>query len=331
MRYFNKRRLLPLTLAAMMALAMGLPSVAMAVASPLDAMKDEFATLMKKRAGLGEKCRASQLCINASRSATDQSTETARAYRRAAQATEQALDAHPDIIELQKQFDAAQTEKVEVSRQQAVILDAWHNDEEQKADQIKAMFVEADTAAAEARDAIFKKAGVTDPRKFSDADRRLYQEVGVRFSNEVVRVQNAKALTMGAEVLRAARVQDGSTQRFEESNARYQELERKQADLTAAMLKLRTSLRTDDAVVAKAQRAALEASQKHVVAMDATPEVARARAFLADVNKLRVDIDKQARVLRKAILEKDSEYREILDKQAIAGGLALVGEDFWKE
>jgi hypothetical protein len=59
------------------------------------------------------------------------------------------------------------------------------------------------------------------------------------------------------------------------------------------MLRLREELRASDPAIAPLQRAALEASRSHVVATDARPEVAGARAFVTDVNKLRLNIDLQ--------------------------------------
>jgi hypothetical protein len=35
--------------------------------------------------------------------------------------------------------------------------------------------------------------------------------------------------------------------------------------------------------------------------------------------------------LRKAILDKEPEYKSVLDRQAAVGGLAQVGQDFWNE
>jgi len=63
--------------------------------------------------------------------------------------------------------------------------------------------------------------------------------------------------------------------------------------------------------------------------MEAQPEVAAARKFLGEVDALRAVIDQRARVLRKAILAAEPAYKPTMDQQAIPGGLAQVGEDFW--
>jgi len=97
------------------------------------------------------------------------------------------------------------------------------------------------------------------------------------------------------------------------------------------MIRVRTELRASDIEIAKLQSASAEASQKHLAAMDARPEVAAARAFVENVDKMRAEIDKRARVLRKAILAKDPECKAVLNQQTIPAGLALVGEGFWNE
>jgi len=63
--------------------------------------------------------------------------------------------------------------------------------------------------------------------------------------------------------------------------------------------------------------------------MDAIPDVAEAHAFIRSVNTVRGDIDRQARVLRRAILAEDPACKADLDKLAQAAGLALAGDDFW--
>ena len=331
-----------IALAAWLALAWNLRSHAKATeasseesaAATLDDMKDEFAALMRQRAGLDTRFQESVNRINSARSTAGAGvgtgTATARAYREAVQVVERALDGHPKVKAQQARYDAVQKEAFEVSRQQAAILDEWQAERERRARQLDAALAEAGGKAAGAQRSMFKKAGVKDPEKLSQGDRKALKEAMVRYTNEVAAAKGVYAHASGTNAVQEAHAKDGSAKRFEEAGARLQELEQKQAGLNGEMMQLREELRQSDPVIAPLQRAAVEASRSHVVAMDARPDVAGARAFVTDVNKLRLNIDARARVLRKAILSQEPEYKPDLDRQATAGGLYLAGDDFWK-
>ena len=331
-----------MTLAACMALALSLRSYAKATevasddstAPTLDDMKDEFAALMKQRAGLDARFEESVNRINSARSTAGAGvgtgTGTARAYREAVQVVESALDVHPRVKALQARYDAVQKERVEVSRQQAEILDAWRREKEAQARQLDVALAEAGKKVAGTQRAMFKKDGVKDPEKLPESDRKALKEMMARYTNEVAGAQAVYAQESLTNAVQEAHAKDGSAKRFDEAGARYQALEQKQAGINGEMMQLREELRKSDPAIAPLQRAAVEASRRHVVAMDAQPEVAGARMFVTNINKLRVNIDARARVLRKAILSQEPEYKPDLDRQAMAGGLYLVGDDFWK-
>lgn len=285
---------------------------------------------MKQRAGLDARFQESVDRITSARSTAGAATETSRTYREAVQVVEKALDEHARVKALQARYDAVQKERVEASGEQAEILDAWHREKEERARQLEATLAEAGKRAAGTQRAMFKKAGVKDPEKLSASDRKLLKEAMMRYTNETAAAQAVYAQQCGTNFVQESHAKDGSAKRFEEAGARYQELEQKQAGINGEMMQLREELRQSDPAIAPLQRAAAEASRKHVVTMDARPEVAGARAFVTDVNKLRLNIDARARVLRKAILSKEPEYKPDLDRQAMTGGLYLAGDDFWK-
>ncbi|MEI8242215.1 MAG: hypothetical protein WCI17_03005 [bacterium] len=296
-------------------------------------MKDEFAGLMKKRAGLEDQFKASLKLINDARGTTDTpssfNTETMRKYRDTVLTLEKALDNHPRILALQELYDVAQTDRVAVSRQQANILDGWRAARDSHRKQLEDALHAADTAAEAERQQLLQKAGVKDPRMLSPEDLKLFHAAGQRFSAANAAAKDAYKLASDLQAEKKAREKDGSATRFEELNARDTELQQAQAQFKKQMLQLRTELRTSDAAIAQLQAAAVETSQAHLVAMESRPEVAAAQKFIDGCDSIRADIDRRARILRKAILAKDSGYKADLDKQAAAGGLAQVGEDFW--
>jgi len=198
--------------------------------SELDAMKDEFADLMKKRAGLEVQCRESVARINESRSTIDRTvganTPTALKYRETVLNLEKALDAHPRILELQGLYDVAQTDKVAVSREQANILDAWQAARTKKDKDFGAEIEAAGKKAEAARHALLQQAGVKDVNKLSKDDQKRFWQIHSQYTNEMagIQVANVKAGKKLVEMTDPAK--DETAKQFEAFNARYKEIER---------------------------------------------------------------------------------------------------------
>jgi chromosome segregation ATPase len=294
-------------------------------------MKEEFALLMKKRAAVAEQCRESQACIHASRSMLasnpQANSETGRRYRESAMAVERALDAHPQIVALQEQYVVAQTQKVAVSSQKAELMSAWRKARGEREQKSRAAIEQAGAKAGEARKDLFKQAGVGEYAKLSEVDQKRFIAIEDQWNKEVAAIKTAKESLAADE--KTERERDGSAKRLADLEEQYKALESRQAECKAQINALRTSLRKSDPGIAALQAAAVETTHAHMVAIEATPDVARAKAFLDSADGLQSALDVRARALRKAILAKDPEYRKVLDGQAAPAGLALVGEDFW--
>lgn len=300
-----------------------------AQAPTLGEMKIEFAMLMNERAGLAKKVQESQKIISEAR-ATTGSDATSSAYREAVQRVEQALDEHPKIKRILARHAEAQAEQADISRQQAVILDAWNQAKVERSQEFKAASEQAVAKAETERQAILKQAGAKEVGKLSEADRLKVKEIHQRMTNELAIARADYTRVSATNAVQAAREADGSAARFQEINARHAEIERERSGIQDEMMRLRTTLRTSDQEIAKLQQAAREASQAHVATQDARPEVVAARVFITDVNTRREAIDTRARVLRQAILTGDPECKADLDKLSAAAGLNQAGEDFWK-
>ena len=300
-----------------------------AQAPTLGEMKIEFAMLMNERAGLAKKVQESQKIISDAR-ATTGSDATSSAYREAVQRVEQALDEHPKIKRILARHAEAQAEQADISRQQAVILDAWNQAKVERSQEFKAASEQAVAKAETERQAILKQAGAKEVGKLSEADRLKVKEIHQRMTNELAIARADYTRVSATNAVQAAREADGSAARFQEINARHAEIERERSGIQDEMMRLRTTLRTSDQEIAKLQQAAREASQAHVATQDARPEVVAARVFITDVNTRREMIDTRARVLRQAILAQEPESKADLDKLSAAAGLNQAGEDFWK-
>jgi|GEM_PF-1389201 len=311
----------------------GEPKETVAANVTLAKQKDAFAALMKTRAGLAERARESQKIIREARDTTGQSagrnSATGAAYREAAKRVEKALDEHPRIKGVQEKIDEAQAEKVAVSRQLAEISDARNNARKGAHKQFNTAVAEASASAEEARQALLKQAGVSDLNQLSEADQRQYREIHSRLTNELAIAKAALAQASATNDVPAGPEQGDVTTRFEEVKARLTEIEREQAKRKTELMQLRKTLRTEDPAISSLQEAAREATRTHASTMDAIPDVAEAHAFIRSVNTVRGDIDRQARVLRRAILAEDPACKADLDKLAQAAGLALAGDDFW--
>ena len=300
-----------------------------AQAPTLGEMKIEFAMLMNERAGLAKQVQESQKIISEAR-ATTGSDATSSAYREAVQRVEQALDEHPKIKRILARHAEAQAEQADISRQQAVILDAWNQAKVERSQEFKAASEQAVAKAETERQAILKQAGAKEVGKLSEADRLKVKEIHQRMTNELAIARADYTRVSATNAVQAAREADGSAARFQEINARHAEIERERSGIQDEMMRLRTTLRTSDQEIAKLQQAAREASQAHVATQDARPEVVAARVFITDVNTRREMIDTRARVLRQAILAQEPESKADLDKLSAAAGLNQAGEDFWK-
>jgi hypothetical protein len=300
-----------------------------AQAPTLGEMKIQFAMLMNERAGLAKKVQESQKIISEAR-ATTGSDATSSAYRAAVQRLEQALDEHPKIKRILARHAEAQAEQADISRQQAVILDAWNQAKVERSQEFKAASEQAVAKAETERQAILKQAGEKEVGKLSEADRIKVKESHRSMTNELAIARAAYTRVSATNAVQAAREADGSAARFQEINARHAEIERERSGIQDEMMRMRTTLRTSDPEIAKLQQAAREASQAHVATQDARPEVVAARVFITDVNTRREMIDTRARVLRQAILAQEPESKADLDKLSAAAGLNQAGEDFWK-
>ena len=304
------------------------------VAEPsLDTMKVTFTELIRERAGLAGRMASSQKTIVTARSATragGAAAPTATGYRDAVMRVERALDVHPQIVNAQERYDAMQSEKVAVSEEQAAILDAWHAAKKTAADELETQMQARSARLLQERAAVLESAGVKNAEALTETDRTQMREIRARFTKEISTVKRTHAEHTSISAVKAMHVQDGSAARFEALGTQYKEIEANQAGVKAEMDALRHSLRRRDAEIGKLQHAAYAASQKHVLLMDAKPEVVEARTFIRNVPQIRAGIDRKLRVLRSALLAAEPEYKPELDKQAVVGGLALVGDDFWE-
>ncbi|MBM4164443.1 MAG: hypothetical protein FJ222_08385 [Lentisphaerae bacterium] len=311
----------------------GEPKEAVAADTTLADRKAAFAALMNTRAGLAERVRESQAVIREARDTTGQSegrnSETGKAYREAAIRVEQALDAHPRIKQVQEQIDEAQAKKVEVGRQLAEISDARHNVRKGASKQFNTAVADAGAAAEEARQALLKQAGVRDAKDLTEEDQPKYRAIHTRLTNEIAIARGALAQASATNAVAAGSEPGDILARFEEAKAHFAEIEQEQAELKTEMMQLRKTLRTEDPSIATLQEAAREATRTHASTMAAAPDVAEAHAFIRTVNTLRGDIDREARVLRRAILADDPACEAELNVLAQAAGLALAGDDFW--
>jgi hypothetical protein len=265
-------------------------------------------------------------------------SETGRAYREAALAVERALDAHPRIVALQQEYDAAQTQKVVVSQFKGEVLTAWRAWRHEKNTEFKAKVAEAKAKAAEAKAEVLKRAGITgDPKAAEEESKRLtdthvkeIEAITLQLSKELASLLSAydeKKLDVEAK---AAHEQDGSLEKFAGLDAQYKALDQRQQAIKEQRNRMRTALRESDPAIAALHEKAIAASHAHMVALESLPEFAAARSFLDGADAARASIDTRARVLRKAILEKEPACRESLGAQAAVAGLAQVGEDFWR-
>jgi hypothetical protein len=299
----------------------------------LDKTKDRFAALMAERAALAERAGASSRTISTARSTTGQrggaATASAQAYRAAALRVEQALNEHPRIKELQGQYDAAQEEKIAFSQEQSTFLTERRHARKAQTQELNARLAEANKRAERDRAALLKKAKAKNLDELTPREQKRWQKIHARTVSDIAKARAAYAQASTDTAAGDADDPDSFSAQLAAFNRQYKAFEQKQADLKAAMLRLRKTLRRDDPSIAALQLAAQEASQAHVVRMDARPDVVAARAFLRRIAILRAEIDKQARPLRQAILKADPDYKPKLDKQAARGGLAQVGENFW--
>jgi uncharacterized protein YhaN len=318
------------------------PSFVVVEKMTLADMKDEFALLMKKRAAIGEQCRESLARINAAHNMQTRNpqtnTETGRAYREAMLAVERALDAHPSIVALQQEYDAVQTQKVVVSAQKGEVLTAWRKSNQARKTEFKAKVAEAKENAAKAKAEVLRRAGITGDPKAVEAEEKRLTDAVVR-EVEAITLQLTKelaALTVAYDEkkldddAKVEREKDGSREKYAGLEAQYKAIEERQEAIKRRQNELRSSLRRSDSGIAALQQQAVSTSHAHVTAMDAMPDVAAARRFIEDADAMRANIDTRARVLRKAILEKDPACWETLGAQAAVAGLAQVGEDFWR-
>jgi hypothetical protein len=315
-----------------------MPAVLAAEVAPADAtvkaptlgeMKSEFAALMNERAELARQVKENQEIILGARATTGPDA-TSVAYREAVQRLEKAIDEHPAIRQILEKQTEAQAEQADLSRQQAAILDAWNQAREERSRQLKDMIARVVAKAEAEKQAILNQAGVKEDAQVSEEDRRKVRDIYRRMTNELAIARADYTRVSATNAVQAAREADGSAARFEACNARHAEIARKKSDIENEMMRLRTTLRTDDPAIAQLQQAAREASQAHVVSQDARPEAAAARAFLTGVDAKRAAIDARARVLRQAIVKVAPESKAELDKQSAAAGLYLVGEGFWE-
>jgi hypothetical protein len=326
-----------------------LPSVAVIPVVPpaatnkteLDAMKEEFAGLMKKRAELGEQYRQGLSSMAESRSmqAGNQfaNSETGTKYREATLRVERALDEHPQIKALQMEYDVAQTQKVAVSKEKGEVLAAWRKSANAEESEYRAKVEAAKQKSATAKGDLFKSIGLTgesnqgkNARELTEAETNRLMAIQDQLMKELNALKDDRDAVKRKAREQEAHEKDGSAKKYAELVEQYKALEARQADLKSGMGALRGSLRKSDSAIAALAAEAAGASQAHLVAVDASSQVAGARQIVLGFGKAQGDIDKRARFLRRAILAKDAESKATLDAQASAGGLGQVSEDFWK-
>jgi hypothetical protein len=307
----------------------------------LQQMKDEFAALMKKRAGIEEKVRESMERIGSARSTTGDSpsanSATAKRYRDAAMAVEKALDKHPQIVALHAEIETIQKEKVELSMQQGEVIGAWKKALEEKQGGFRKMVEKVQADAEAARQVIYKRAGVTfvsgkakeEFAKLSDADNRELEEITKQVGKNLVALAAERTEDKFVEELKEEHEKDGSAKRFEELTGQVKALDAKQGEVRAQKGALRASLRESDPAIAALQGVAFQASQEHLVAAETAPETVAAKKFIAGAEREKAQLDRQARALRKTILAREPEYKNVMDRQAFMAGLK-VDESFWK-
>lgn len=289
----------------------------------LDAMKTEFATLMKRRAGLEQQCRESRLRIDAAGSMVARnplsSTETGKQVRKAVSKLDAALDQHPQMKALQEEYEAVQTQKVAVAKQQAEVMAGWRKAHSERLARLKAAVEQVEKKSAESLAELLKRAGVKDTAELSESDKAGVAaiESGRKKDLEAAR----KAFGNFEALEKEEHEKDGSMARFEELAKRHDAMEVRQAELRQQQADLRVTLRKTDPALVASQQVVAEASSVHASAVEASPVVVAARRFIANAEKMRAEIDARARVLRQAIIEKDSEFRPVLDSQARAAGL----------
>jgi hypothetical protein len=288
----------------------------------LAAMKQDFATLMKRRAGLVEQCKDSTLRMNALRNAKianpDSSSEEGRICLLAASKVDAALDEHAEVKALQVKWDAAQTQKVAVASKRAEALNEWQNARARKMQGHKDAVDRANRKADEAKRALLAKAGVKTQQELADADKISFAKIDVVWRQEVKDASDALSRLTSSDM--AARENDEVWKRFSALDAEYKAMETAQKELKGKIGALRASHRRNDPAIAALQQKAADARAAYVVAVDASQEQVSGRRFIENAQLMRDDIDRRANALRKAILEKDPAYKAALDEQGAAAG-----------
>jgi chromosome segregation ATPase len=306
----------------------------------LAALKAEFASLMDKRAALNRRFEESMSRLSEMRDTTGTgsgaNSDTAKAYRAAAMAVERALDEHPQVKALQDEMTSLRNERFELSKAQGTEIEAWRKAREDRYAGVWTLVEKAKADAEAAKMQVYKRAGLSlasdrikeDAEKLTSSDQKEIEEIGRNLLRQLAAIRQVHSSDKIEEELENARKEDGSQERFAALSSQSKALDAREADIRRRMGALRDSLRESDPTMATLQSAAFRASQKHVIAADAAPAAADARKFISEAARLKEDIDRQARLLRKAIIEKDPGYRRELERQASSAGLA-ADEAFW--
>jgi hypothetical protein len=293
--------------------------------SELVAMKQEFATLMKRRAGVVEQCKDSTLRMNALRNAklanTDSSMEEGRLLLFASSKVEAALDEQADVKALQAKWDAAQTQKVVEAKARAEALGAWRNARAKKMQVHKDAIDLANRKAEESKRALLAQAGVKTQQELPEADKAKFVEIENLWKKDVKEASDAMTRLVSRDV--ASRESDEEWKRFSALDAECKAIENTQRDLKGKLGALRASLKKSDQAIAALQQKVADARAAYVAAVDGSQEQVAGRRFIENAQKMRDEIDDRANTLRRAILEKDPEYKPTLDGQAKAGGLGV--------
>ncbi len=313
------------------------PLLSIEIGELLDATTEEmvesFALLMQERASLGESARESLATIRQARAASGPganiNTPTAHAYRQAVREVEKALDAHPQVVAFQEQIDALQAERVEIAKEQEVVLEAWHTERLERYTLFNAAVRQAMDTYLEKRQDLLSRAGASSARNLSGSFADEYQELFSARTNALVFARDTMARVSDPETIRQSREADGSQAVFDAANERYGDLDEAQDGLRSQMLALRARLRTSDPEIARLVAHAQAASQAHLVAVASAEPVQSAHAFVETVHEVRSEIDRRARHLRRAILAEEPEREPELEKWADVGGLRLATEEFW--
>jgi hypothetical protein len=313
------------------------PSVA-GKRTEIDELKDEFAALMKRRAGVVVQARQSMSRINAAKDIKTRNplarTETAVKYREAAAKVDRAIDESAQYKALKAVYDDLQRQKVELSATNGTANELVLKLEDARNARYKAMIEETKKKSYEAKKAVLDRAGIKDvagargrdATPIPDAVEQELRAISLKLTRDLGAIVTAQ--DKGESTEEETRALAEARKNFEETSARYKDLESAQAEVSNKMKMLRGSLRKTDPAIAALQKEAVEASRAHAIAVESTPEAASARAAIEGSSQVIAEIDRQAAALWRKITAKDPAQKEHIEKLAAAADLVMTSEEW---